>query len=347
VRDQSLEDGAPAPNLLEYHGAFAHLAFDPAGWPRIYPCIQLGLYGDSLSALMRHCQREYGAGIPIDVVRQIMRGVFTGLAYLHKCGILHTDIKPGNILMTRRIGEISDGFDVVIADLGSSTFEDELFSERPGTTNYLAPELIIGMPYTSAIDIWSAFTMVYQLITGDYLFDVYNDCDVTYGDDIEFSDSGACDMCDVEHGDECDAECGVGCGAECGTECGSRAASRRADDSRHACTSHTSEDSDSSGSEDSEEEARANYRLILLMAKVLGFPPPEYQRVAYEYYSRTGIPKHDPGMTPITLGELLLMNIEIDPEEALEIELFLLNGLKYMPEQRVSASDALALPWLA
>ncbi len=54
--------------------------------------------GDSLFTFMA---QSYSKGVPLESVKVIVRQVLEGLHYLHeKCKIIHTDIKPENILLT-------------------------------------------------------------------------------------------------------------------------------------------------------------------------------------------------------------------------------------------------------
>jgi serine/threonine protein kinase len=72
---------------------------------------------------------------------------------LHEKGILHRDIKGGNLLLTRH-GVLK------IADFGLARIffpgRDMMYTSRVVTLWYRAPELLLGMSnYTSAIDMWS------------------------------------------------------------------------------------------------------------------------------------------------------------------------------------------------
>ena len=58
-----------------------------------------------------------------------------------------------------------------IADLGNACWVDKHFSEDIQTRQYRSPEVIIGSGYDSTADLWSLACMVFELVTGDYLFD--------------------------------------------------------------------------------------------------------------------------------------------------------------------------------
>jgi len=58
-----------------------------------------------------------------------------------------------------------------IADLGNACFRDKHFSDEIQTRQYRGPETIIGAEYDTSADIWSFACMIFELVTGDYLFD--------------------------------------------------------------------------------------------------------------------------------------------------------------------------------
>jgi len=59
--------------------------------------------------------------------------------------------------------------------LGNACFIDNPFTDVITTRQYRPPEAILGQPYDSKVDIWSHGCMIFELITGDYLFDPKED----------------------------------------------------------------------------------------------------------------------------------------------------------------------------
>lgn len=59
---------------------------------------------------------------------------------------------------------------VKIVDLGNSCFVDKQFTDEVQTRQYRAPEVIMGMKYSTPIDVWSAACVAFELATGDFLF---------------------------------------------------------------------------------------------------------------------------------------------------------------------------------
>lgn len=327
------------PFIISYIRTFAHIDFDTNGCPKIHPCIVFSLGGDSLHNLVRHYKKKYETGLPMHSVKKIMRSVLSGLAFLHSINIIHTDIKPDNILLNCRVEEcdVSDGnddqtpqFDIMIADLGSSTLIDDIFSNTVGTLDYMAPELIIESHFSTPIDIWAAFVMCYKLITSDYLFDIFAETDVMYGEDVDCEALEGLieniNIC-VDENPESNHDCAV--------------------HSMQSCHSHRSRsNSQSDDSEDDLDPEKINYRLLLLINKLLGHPPPEFTKSARTYYNRRDRLKNNPDIVPICISTLLHANYDFELPECEEIEAFLLCGLKYNPDDRCSAAEALALPFL-
>ncbi|KNC55415.1 STE/STE11/CDC15 protein kinase [Thecamonas trahens ATCC 50062] len=87
--------------------------------------------------------------------------VLSGLAYLHSEGVIHRDIKGGNILLTK------DG-QVKLADFGIATRLSDPSGTRSvvGTPYWMAPEVIEMKSPTTAADIWSLGCTVLELVSG-------------------------------------------------------------------------------------------------------------------------------------------------------------------------------------
>jgi len=66
-------------------------------------------------------------------------------------------------------------FHCKIGDLGNACWVDKHFTDDVTTRQYRAPEVIVGCPYGPEIDIWSLACLVFELVTGDYLFDPKED----------------------------------------------------------------------------------------------------------------------------------------------------------------------------
>ncbi|KAG8708085.1 U4/U6 small nuclear ribonucleoprotein prp4 [Ceratobasidium sp. 394] len=127
----------------------------------------LCLVFESLSMNLRDVIRKFGkdVGLNIRAVRAYAHQLFLALSLLKKANIMHADIKPDNIL-------VSDNKTVVkICDLGSaSDISENDITPYLVSRFYRAPEIILGLPYDAAIDIWSIGCTLYELFTGKILF---------------------------------------------------------------------------------------------------------------------------------------------------------------------------------
>lgn len=100
------------------------------------------------------------------------RDIVSGLAYMHKQGVLHRDIKPDNILLdTGNNAKIADfGASVIIAEGGNDRVTD-----IAGTPSYMAPECVRGDSYGGfAADVWSLGMTMYHCLFGCPAFSADN-----------------------------------------------------------------------------------------------------------------------------------------------------------------------------
>ncbi|OAA35171.1 serine/threonine-protein kinase SRPK2 [Metarhizium rileyi] len=262
-------------------------SFDHKGPHGTHVCMVFEVLGENLLGLIKKWNHR---GIPMPLVKQITKQVLMGLDYLHReCGIIHTDLKPENVLieigdveqivkrvvknepaekennrngrrrrrtlitgsqplpsplnttfnhsnlfpggaapsvgsvldqaankntesstnsseesqkqrektadiLTREVSGISldkasgpsastgekrkaddahalDVISVKIADLGNACWVNHHFTNDIQTRQYRSPEVILGAKWGASTDVWSMAAMVFELITGDYLFD--------------------------------------------------------------------------------------------------------------------------------------------------------------------------------
>lgn len=111
--------------------------------------------------------------VPEARARKIIHSVATALFYLHTYGIVHRDIKPENIILK----DTSENADVKIGDFGLAKIigPTETCTETYGTLAYIAPEVLMGKPYTKAVDIWSLGVIAHLLLVGFLPFDHKSD----------------------------------------------------------------------------------------------------------------------------------------------------------------------------
>jgi len=105
--------------------------------------------------------------IPIREAVAIAEQVAEGLAFAHDSGVIHRDIKPGNIMLLSR-GRIKI-MDFGIARLKVSDLKTQL-GTRLGTPKYMSPEQIGGGKLDHRTDIFSLGIVLYEMLTGTKLF---------------------------------------------------------------------------------------------------------------------------------------------------------------------------------
>ncbi|KAA6382667.1 MAG: putative Serine/Threonine kinase domain protein [Streblomastix strix] len=124
--------------------------------------------------------------IPIPVIRAMMKQILEGIRYIHSKGIIHRDIKGGNILLHSPPGsgkvilKIS-GFDIVQIQ---EHIGKEMMMDVAGTTPFMAPEFHKeddqGQTLADEkVDIWSAGILFHQLITHSFPFKSPKQVDIT------------------------------------------------------------------------------------------------------------------------------------------------------------------------
>jgi serine/threonine-protein kinase len=115
--------------------------------------------GRSLQQLIR----EEGP-LPADRALRLTTMVADGLAAAHRAGIVHRDVKPDNVMVTKSgIAKIGD---FGLAKRVLATGDEPLANVICGTPNYMAPELFQGQAATPASDVYALGLCLFQLLIG-------------------------------------------------------------------------------------------------------------------------------------------------------------------------------------
>jgi len=121
-------------------------------------CIVMELVnGKSLAHHLKEVT-QYGLKDTWEIVRQIL----DGLAYSHGQGVIHRDLKPGNVL-------INDDGRIKITDFGVARIDTStltVMGDIVGTPHYMAPEQFGGQEATPRTDLYQVGVMLYELLTG-------------------------------------------------------------------------------------------------------------------------------------------------------------------------------------
>ncbi|MEY4314261.1 MAG: hypothetical protein RIS93_841, partial [Actinomycetota bacterium] len=103
--------------------------------------------------------------IPLARSLEIIKGILLALDYSHAKGIVHRDIKPGNIMIT-------DSGDIKVMDFGIARATDDIGATMTstwnvvGTAQYLSPEQATGELADGRSDLYSLGCLMYELLTG-------------------------------------------------------------------------------------------------------------------------------------------------------------------------------------
>jgi predicted ATPase/class 3 adenylate cyclase len=101
--------------------------------------------------------------LPVERTLAIAKGVCRGLAHAHKHGVVHRDLKPGNVwLAADGTAEIGDFGLAVAFEQSRLTMQGMLV----GTVAYMPPEQALGSETTPKADLYSLGCMLYELVTG-------------------------------------------------------------------------------------------------------------------------------------------------------------------------------------
>ncbi|KAI8081718.1 kinase-like domain-containing protein [Halteromyces radiatus] len=226
--------------------------FEHEGDNGIHVCMVFEVLGESLLSLIKRFKYR---GVPAPVVKKVATQVLLGLDYLHReCGIIHTDLKPENVLvyvpnvetvlqerfhiqgdtiingnqemeqditildqvdttgltknqkkkLKKRIKKklkrqqqgsprkdkngiitssvldftagdldvnVYENIIVKIADLGNACWTKDECTHLIQTREYRSPEVILGARWNEKTDLWSFACMIFELLTGEFLFD--------------------------------------------------------------------------------------------------------------------------------------------------------------------------------
>ncbi|VDD89742.1 unnamed protein product [Enterobius vermicularis] len=112
----------------------------------------------------------------LETTRFYVSEIVAALAHMHGLKIIHRDLKPENILL-------SESGHILISDFGSSKILDYVDTMAEvdtrvkrkcsfvGTAQYVSPEVLLGEPVEQACDYWALGVIIYQFVTGKFLFD--------------------------------------------------------------------------------------------------------------------------------------------------------------------------------
>jgi len=163
--------GGPHPNFVTRFITEVRLARDIAH-PNVCRVYDIGeddgwhylsmeyIDGETLASLLRRI-----GSLPGEKALDVARQLCAGLAAAHDRGVLHRDLKPGNIMLDGR-GQVR------IVDLGFATPLGDTVDAIAGTPAYMAPEQAAGQDAGERTDLYALGVVLYEVFTGRRLFHV-------------------------------------------------------------------------------------------------------------------------------------------------------------------------------
>ncbi|XLS29599.1 serine/threonine-protein kinase [Flavobacteriaceae bacterium M23B6Z8] len=166
-------DGLSHTHIISYYGLEYLEHVDMMGRTVSYPVLVMEYAGEgTLSDLLKK-------GINPEDSKRIIKELISAISYLHEQGVIHRDLKPGNILFSkdrnlRLVSKVTD-FGISRDILSDKTIEQSI-TEGVGTSHYMAPEQFFKKKFgwngeiSNRTDIWAVGIILYKLLTGKFPF---------------------------------------------------------------------------------------------------------------------------------------------------------------------------------
>lgn len=131
---------------------------------RNHQCLVFEMLSLNLYELLKNTQFS---GVSLNLIRKFAKQILKALQYLARpdVDVIHCDLKPENILLRhpKRSG-------IKVIDFGSSCLSNRQMYQYIQSRFYRSPEVILQLPYSVAIDMWSLGCILVEMHTGEPLF---------------------------------------------------------------------------------------------------------------------------------------------------------------------------------
>uniref|UniRef100_A0A671KCP6 non-specific serine/threonine protein kinase n=1 Tax=Sinocyclocheilus anshuiensis TaxID=1608454 RepID=A0A671KCP6_9TELE len=145
-------ENADEHNLVRAFECFQH---------RSHTCLVFEMLEQNLYDFLK--QNKFSP-LPLKVIRPILQQVATALKKLKGMRLIHADLKPENIML---VDPVRQPYRVKVIDFGSASHVSKaVCSTYLQSRYYRAPEIILGLPFWEAIDMWSLGCVIAELFLG-------------------------------------------------------------------------------------------------------------------------------------------------------------------------------------
>ncbi|KAJ6252952.1 homeodomain interacting protein kinase [Anaeramoeba flamelloides] len=151
--NQALKKSGNIKSIVGFEDYFLH---------KNHLCLVFEILSVNLFELIR---MNHYRGLPMKLVLSLANDIIRALILLYDNGIIHCDLKPENILL-----ENPYSINVKIIDFGSACFIHKTRYSYIQSRYYRSPEVLLRLPYTEAIDMWSFGCIIAELFIGLPLF---------------------------------------------------------------------------------------------------------------------------------------------------------------------------------
>uniref|UniRef100_A0A8B9LL38 non-specific serine/threonine protein kinase n=1 Tax=Astyanax mexicanus TaxID=7994 RepID=A0A8B9LL38_ASTMX len=146
-----------AENADEFNFVRSYECFQHKG----HTCLVFEMLEQNLYDFLKHSKFS---PLPLRHIRPILQQVATALMKLKSLGLIHADLKPENIML---VDPIRQPYRVKVIDFGSASHVSKaVCSTYLQSRYYRAPEIILGLPFCEAIDMWSLGCVIAELFLG-------------------------------------------------------------------------------------------------------------------------------------------------------------------------------------
>ncbi|XP_034726151.1 homeodomain-interacting protein kinase 1 isoform X4 [Etheostoma cragini] len=146
-----------AENADEYNFVRSYECFQHKG----HTCLVFEMLEQNLYDFLKHSKFS---PLPLRHIRPILQQVATALMKLKSLGLIHADLKPENIML---VDPLRQPYKVKVIDFGSASHVSKaVCSTYLQSRYYRAPEIILGLPFCEAIDMWSLGCVIAELFLG-------------------------------------------------------------------------------------------------------------------------------------------------------------------------------------